>query len=522
MVLKISLHNKLLKKFIVSFIFGAGIIFSYPPLYFVVVAPVAIVGLSLFFLYSSTIKESILDGFFAGLGFGVAGFYWFFYPIFYVTGSVLIALLAALAGILLVSIFFILISYFSYIIPKKNIWLIVIFNASVWSFFEILRSYIPFGGFPWNIVATLWDADIYMLQMAAYIGVYGLGFITYFIFSILLVLLSSKATYKQKIISLTIVVGILVGCHILGYYRISEYNKKPLSNNKVAVLQPNVSQSEKNSYNNEASIFNNLAQITSIITKNNKNMLVVWPETIIDFSEKEEKELLLDEIKRALFNNATLVAGVLRYEKYNKFYNSALVLNSNINFINYYNKIHLVPFGEYIPLAKLLKLDNNTFISNFTFKEGKERTIFNINNSLIFRVLICFEAIFFNKELTSKDVNFVVNIANDGWYGNSVEPYQHLSLVRLRAVEAGIPVVRASNSGISSIIDATGKIKQYLGVSEKGYFISKIPARWSINYKHAYAINNLVFSINSVLLTLLLINLVRRFFGDKRNKSKST
>lgn len=521
-MLKISLNNKLLKKYIFSFIFGVGIIFAFPPLYFVFVAPVAIVGLSFFFLYSKSIKESIATGFLAGLGFGIAGFYWFFYPIFYVTGSVLIAVLAAIAGQLLVSIFFIAISYVSYFIPKKNIWLTVVLNASVWSFFESLRTYIPFGGFPWNLIATLWDADIYMLQIVAYIGVYGLGFMTYFLFSTILVLLSNRVSYKQKTISLIIIATIILACHLLGYHRLSVYNKMPQTANKVAVLQPSISQSDKSNKNSEINIFNNLVKITSIITKNNKNILVVWPETIIDFSEVYEKEMFLDQIKKSLFNNATLVTGVLRSEKDNRFYNSALVFNSNINLIKYYDKIHLVPFGEYIPLAKLLKLDNNTFISNFTFSSGQEKTIFNVNNNLLFRVLICFEAIFFNKELTKKNINFVVNIANDGWYGRSVEPYQHLSLVRLRAIEAGIPIIRAANSGISAIIDSTGKITQYLGVSEKGYLITKIPPRHKVRLNTVYIINNLVFTTNSVLLTLLLVNIVGRFFGDKRNKSKST
>ena len=492
---------------------GGSIISSFPPIYFVIAAPVAIVALSLMFLREKSLKENLFTGLFAGFGFGIFGFYWFFYPIMYATNSEVLSVLAVVATALLGGLFFMGIACFSYFVPKGKIWLVIIYNTTIWSFFEWLRGEHLFGGIPWNVIATLWDADIYMLQMASFVGVYGLGFITYFLCSCFILLFTNNVSYKQKAICLAIVFVFVGSCHAVGYYRVNLYSKVKATNYKVAVLQPNVEQIDKIEGNNEERTISNLVSLTEALSSSRKDLLVVWPETAISHRIMVKGDSLLAELQKSLHNKSTLIAGVLRTSN-NNLYNSALVLNPSLNFIDYYDKIHLVPFGEYIPGAQWLNLQN-TFVSNFTFSEGKRKVAFKVGDLPLFKILICFEAIFADNSLNNKNIKFIVNIANDGWYGDSVEPYQHLSLVKFRAIEGGIPVVRAANSGISVLIDSVGNIKQYLSMFAGGYFVSNLPNVYPKATLFALLGNTLVLLINSIVLLGICFNITKRVFSGR-------
>lgn len=513
-------YNPWFLKQAICFILGAGIITSFPPIYFIIFAPISIAVLSYIFLYSTNLRKALLAGFFSGIGLGAVGFYWFYYPIVFATSSKPLGIIVVVVAALIISLFMMLIAAFSYYTPKRNFWLLIIFNTAIWSGVEVIKGQFLFGGMPWNVIATIWDADIYMLQMASVVGMYGLGFITYFLCGCLFVLIT-RNSYLHKVISLLIMIIMLVGCHWYGYYRVTAYQKLPLTDKEIAVIQPNVKQIDKIEGHNESTLIANLINITNALTKANPNLLVVWPETVISGRVMLNGDYIVQTLLNTLNNKATLVAGMLRTDDDNKLYNSALVLNNAYNFIGYYDKIHLVPFGEYIPGVSLFSLDS-TFVSNFSFSRGKRSIPFKVGKLPLFKILICFEAIFSNHKLNSKNVNFLVNIANDGWYGNSVEPYQHLALVKFRAIEGGVPVIRASNSGISAIIDSVGMIRRYLPMFAGGYIISKTPKVFNKFNIFAITGNNIIFMVDGVLLIILLYFMVRRISANVNQRPKES
>ncbi|MGV3278883.1 apolipoprotein N-acyltransferase [Rickettsiales bacterium LUAb2] len=497
-----------IRKYIIALVLGMAIVAALPPLYFVVGFPVAFAGLSALYHYSKSLKQAIWLGFFSGFGFGTVSFYWFYYAINYSIGSNIISGLAVVVSALIISLFFIAIAVASYFTPKNKVWLLLIFNTGLWSSVELIRGELLFGGLPWNIIAEFWDFDIYMLQTAAIVGVYGLGFITCFIMGSLLIFFNKNSSNRDRWLSLLIVGALLIGLHAYGYYRVALYKNISDTNNLLAVVQPNISQSDKMTGYRYQYYLNNLQKLTSSLTSSRFNLTIIWPETSMLYDE-EDKSDILTNLKQYLHNNATLIAGVQREDKGN-YYNSVLIYNPYGNFVAYYDKNHLVPFGEYIPLLSSFK-QLSSVVGDFSFNKGTKQPIFNIDYLPAFKVLICFEAIFSNRELNNKNVKFIVNVANDAWYDNTFEPYQHLSLIRFRAIEGGVPVIRSANSGISVIIDSVGNIKKHIPLFTQGVMLAKLPKVYPSSTIFSSIGNYLIIGIDSVILLVLLYCIAKEY-----------
>ena len=212
--------------------------------------------------------------------------------------------------------------------------------------------------------------------------------------------------------------------------------------------------------------------------KDRKASYIIWPETAISQNILDSK-WAMNMIKNMLNSypeQAYLITGALRHDrKNNAYFNSIITINKNAKITNIYNKSHLVPFGEYMPMSNIIDIAP---IVGFTgFKKGKGAININMPEGISFSPLICYEIIFAGRSypIDTNKPDFIVNATNDAWYGNSAGPYQHLIQSKFRAIETGIPVIRSANTGISAIISPIGISLKEGSLSNKTILIEKIP-----------------------------------------------
>ena len=210
---------------------------------------------------------------------------------------------------------------------------------------------------------------------------------------------------------------------------------------------------------------------------------------------------------------ADLIFGIRRHEK-NKIFNSLILLSNDGVVKEKYDKYHLVPFGEYIPVLRFLSDHNILFQNNydtFGFSSGSGAKILSSKIGLI-RPLICYEAIFFQEINNNPRPNFLVNLTNDGWLGSWAGPEQHLQQVRMRAIEQGLPVIRSANTGISAVIDPYGNVIESIPLDSDGYVDVNLPSR--LNETLYSKLGETLFLIPLFFWFLILLVLEKRIRLD--------
>jgi apolipoprotein N-acyltransferase len=339
----------------------------------------------------------------------------------------------------------------------------ILFTPILWVALEYLRSFL-LTGFPWAYLGHTQYLNLPFIQMADITGVYGPSFVILFVNATLCWVLHQwpKRTFPLKEVAITILVLLVI--LIYGYVKMRHVDRETIKSPplKVALVQGNIDQSIKwdESFQLETlKIYRRL----SMRVAEDKPDLIIWPETATPFFFQEAKEYQPIVLEIPEKTNAFLLFGTPFYKiekgKVN-YYNSAFLVSPSKKLIGKYDKIHLVPFGEYIPLRKLLFFIESSIGGGIgNFKPGK-----GIAHLLLpqgkFGVLICFEIIF--PDLCRRSVkdgaDFLVTITNDAWFGKTSAPYQHLSIATFRAIENRVFIARAANTGISAFIDPKGKI----------------------------------------------------------------
>jgi apolipoprotein N-acyltransferase len=208
---------------------------------------------------------------------------------------------------------------------------------------------------------------------------------------------------------------------------------------------------------------------------------VIWPETALPFFLTEEPQALA-ALDTLLPPGATLITGAPRMERTSegrRFYNSVYVIDDGGRILSAYDKVHLVPFGEYLPFESVLRAVGLSELTKQIggFSSGPGLQTISIPGGLRAGFLVCYEVIFPSKVVDPQDrPDFIVNLTNDGWFGLTSGPYQHLDQARMRAIEEGLPVVRATNTGISAVIDAYGRITGSIPLGQAGVLDAVVPA----------------------------------------------
>lgn len=333
---------------------------------------------------------------------------------------------------------------------------------------ELLRNYF-ITGFPWALLGYSQYEFLEIIQIADITGVYGVSFLIVMVnIAITEIALSikkrgrkEKGHYKNLIALLAIPVLLFTTIYIYGYIKLSS-NKNDANNQKIKVglLQGNIDQGVKwdVKFKRETiDIYLNLSKKA----KAEGAELIIWPETAAPFFFEQEREYqkMLTDFARE--NNIYLLFGSPAIKDYDKLLNRAYLISPNGEILSRYDKMHLVPFGEYVPLTKLLFFINKMVEGIGDFISGEEYTVMKTDGGR-FGVVICYEIIFpeLVRKFVKKDANFMVTITNDAWFGKSSAPYQHFSMAVFRAIENRVPVVRAANTGISGTIDSSGRIKK--------------------------------------------------------------
>ncbi len=349
--------------------------------------------------------------------------------------------------------------------------------ASLWVGLEYVMGW-ALSGFPWCLVGYTQFQNLHIIQIADILGVYGISFIIILVNSILAGMFIEQLKRRKLVFLLEVLITVALGVTfiIYGIYSLSRYNKKDTQGQrilKVAIVQGNIDQSIKwNPAYQEETI--EKYQALTYSSRDFNPCLVVWPETAIPFFFQNQELSLANKIKEMAINEKTwMIFGSPAYrdtEKGTVYYNRAYVLSPEGIVKGYYDKVHLVPFGEYIPLRRLFPIFRGLVQATGEFEPGKSLSPLKVKD-IDAGVLICYEAIFpeLSSELVRKGADLLINLTNDAWFGLSSAPYQHLSMAVLRAVENRRPLIRAANTGISAFINPDGRI-----LSESGLFVEDV------------------------------------------------
>lgn len=344
-----------------------------------------------------------------------------------------------------------------------------------------LRGHI-LTGFPWNAFGYGLAANTPLMQGASVVGVYGLGFLAVLIFASPVTLIDGRRDGRGlAAIAATLFAVLLAG----GIARLALTPAADVPGVKLRLMQPNVAQDSKWRPENKAQIVADYVALS--VGADGKGLdgitHLIWPESAFPF--------LLDRDAQALRTIATmlppetrLLTGAVRAERPGpgevkaRFFNSLQVLDTDARIEAIYDKSHLVPFGEYLPLRSLLA---STPLSAFLYPQddytaGVGPRTLEIGGAPPVGPVICYEAIFPGAVVEAKRrPGWMLNVTNDGWFGVTSGPWQHLHQAQLRAVEEGIPLVRVANTGVSAVVDSVGRMSRYLGIGERGTLDAPLP-----------------------------------------------
>ncbi|MCK4739435.1 MAG: apolipoprotein N-acyltransferase [Deltaproteobacteria bacterium] len=450
-----------------------------------------------FFIFENSSKKEVFKhGYIFGVVFFLGTIYWVVNSLYlYGEVSFILSVFLMLLLVLYLALFFALFALgFSYTSGYKD-YLRLLFLPALWVSLEFLRSII-FTGFPWVLLGYSQIEYSYVIQIADIAGVWGLSFFVMTLNVVIYLNISGfirRRKIAKKETALTVVLIVLV----LGYgiFRLSAISQVPFASEgvsevkslSVALVQGNVEQSEKwEPLKKEQAVREYRTLSLTPDKSKTRPELIVWPETAMPFFFSYE-EFLSRVVKNvAVEAESFLLTGAPYFEfgedgKEMNFYNSAFLIDKSGSIASRYDKVHLVPFGEYVPFRKVLFFVEKLTEGLGDFKPGPGAIPLELEGSggEALGVLICFEAIFpeLSARLVKNGATMLVNITNDGWFGHTSAPFQHLEMSRLRAVENRVYLVRAANTGISAIIDPLGRVQ-----SKSDIFTDAV-VRGEVNFK---------------------------------------
>ncbi|RMF93259.1 MAG: apolipoprotein N-acyltransferase [Nitrospinota bacterium] len=343
---------------------------------------------------------------------------------------------------------------------------------ALWTTLEWGRGHL-LTGFPWANLAYAQFLTLPVIQIADITGIYGITFVLVFVNTGLAELgeaLLSGGRHQPasallfRVAGLSLLPGLVLG---YGWWQINHYTTRQeqiFPALRVALLQGNIGQEEKWDAARQGEIFRVYAGMTrQAAAQDPPPDLIIWPEAATPFTFQEDREYtgrllsLVREVGRFVVLGSPAVE---RRSAQVRWLNSAFLLSPQGGVVSRYDKIHLVPFGEYVPLRSLLFFVD-PMVEGGMFSPGDTYRVMEIPQGR-FAVFICYEAIFPHlvRRFVQNGARFLVNLTNDAWFGRSDAPYQHRAMVTLRAVENRVPVVRTANTGISALIDPLGRIRQ--------------------------------------------------------------
>jgi apolipoprotein N-acyltransferase len=459
----------------IALLLGALGAAALPPVYALPVLMVSFSGLVLLVDRTPRLLAAIALGWCFGFGYFVAGIYWVANALLAVSSAFGWLLPFAIAGAV-GGLSALLAAFPAFAVGlARTLWPAgparILVLAICWMLFEWLRGWV-LTGFPWNLVGYSWAFSDAMNQLAALTGIWGLSLVTVIVAALPALLVDwdgrrSRSEPPRHRVSAALGcmaagLALLVAIWVGGWIRLSGAGDPTVADVRLRLVQANVAPTDKGSADRGTDVLMRHLRLTRETPGYGKITHVIWSETAEPFPLERFPDVRM-AVAAVAPENGLLIAGVLRTDppsgEWKEIWNSMAVLDRSGRVVGSYDKFHLVPFGEYVPLHRFLP-----FISKFTpgiadFSAGPGPRTLRLPGLPPVGPLICYEAIFPGQVVDRGDrPQWLLNITNDGWYGISAGPYQHFVSARLRAVEEGLPVVRAANTGISGAIDPYGRV----------------------------------------------------------------
>ena len=375
---------------------------------------------------------------------------------------------------------------------------------------EWLRGHL-FSGFPWNVYGYALISPLWLAQGAALIGIWGLTFLAVAIYASPAVLADDRSQTKRPWLAPALSVAVIAALAIYGAIRLNRTPTEYVDGVRLRIMQPNLQQDEKFNYAQKQQVMSRYLALSDRASGPQSTGVrdvthLIWPESAFPFFLTREADALA-QIAGLLPKGTVLITGAVRPpetkpgEPIIRAYNSIYAIDHDGSIVSVYDKVHLVPFGEYLPLQDLLERLGLMQLTKVRggFIAGDRRRNQHVPGAPTFLPLVCYEIIFPGDAVPRSEragwlydhlgryvdwpfvagsgerPGWLLNLTNDGWFGASAGPYQHFQQARVRAIEEGLPLVRAANTGISAVVDPLGRVIALLPLGTEGVLDAPLP-----------------------------------------------
>ena len=417
------------------------------------------------------------------------------------------------------AIFYGLVSFFFRILKPKSKAVSFLIFSLLFGVLEFVRGSI-LTGFPWNLIAYSFSNILEFLSITSILGTYAFNLFCITLFTVPAIFFKSKKNKKNVSIGISVITIALL-FYLYGILYKEKFDKMVKERNdfKIRIIGSNISLDRFYLDIDPVSVIKELIDLSN--PNNNEKIIFVWPEGILPKITQEELIEYNLLFKNRFKENHFLIIGTNNYlniDGSEKYYNAFSVYDNKLRILDSYNKINLVPFGEFLPFENLLqKFGLKSLTNNYnSFSKGSLRNTIEINKdnfSLKILPLICYEIIYSGKLFTNPNFDLIINLSEDGWFGKSIGPKQHFAHSIFRAIESGKYVIRSSNNGIAGIVNPLGSIEQIVNFGESGY----------IDLKAMKKIQPTIFSLygNKIFLLVILLYVAMIFLINKIKNEQS-
>jgi len=459
-----------------AFVFGSVSALAYAPVNLFPVFWICFPALIFLLQGTSSAGQAFLTGWSFAFGAFLFSLYWIAAAMFVDIAHFWWAVPLAVAGLP----FFLALYYGVAAVLARKIGLRGISGAITFALLWFLADYVRghlFTGFPWNLEGYGWNVVLPILQITSVTGIYGLTLLMLIAVSLPACLAENKKSHRIAFLGSLVCLALIF---VWGETRLTQVDAT-VPGVRLRIVQPNTDQAHKWIEGELESHFHYLLDLSSAPPAQASDKPVthiIWPETAATFyliEDAKHRRAVAAEVPAS----GAIVTGVIRRsagaDNQLHYYNSLIAVDRQANIVADYDKFHLVPFGEYIPLRKIFPLRTLANLG-LDFSSGDGPHTLRVPNLPSFSPFVCYEAIFPGAVTDHADrPQFLLNVTNDGWYGHTSGPYQHFAAAKVRAIEEGLPLVRAANTGISGVVDSYGRVVARLGVGRSGFVDADLP-----------------------------------------------
>jgi apolipoprotein N-acyltransferase len=378
-------------------------------------------------------------------------------------------------------------------------------------------------GFPWNVFGYALASPLPLAQIASILGIWGMTFVALAVFATPATLIDDRADTPRRWLPLLVATAVLVALALFGALRLSHMPTRLLDGVALRIMQPNLQQDSKFNYSAKAQVMSRYIALSGRMSALRPHGLadvthLIWPESAFPFYLSSEPDALA-QLAAMLPEKTLLLTGADRTgapppgAAGTDVHTSIYVIDHQGSVPALYDKVHLVPFGEFLPFQSLLERVGLTQLTKVVggLVAGGKRQPMPVPGTPATIPLLCYEVIFADEIRRSGAQSlWLLNLTNDGWFGISSGPYQHFSQARLRAIEQGLPLVRAANTGISAVVDPVGRIIQSLPLGAEGLLDAPLPAAIAPTFYARFG-----DALVAVLLAGALVIVVRRRIRER-------